>query len=523
MPARNKHICYSYSLYIKAFLFCICLTGFLKKNVAQAPITAITYAGSGVPSNTENNIKGAGYTFSQWISLANFTVNYATSPADDVVSITSFNAAGNNYIPITFPNAFTKVRRVANADIKDNRNFITYWNRCSSFPPVGDIIGIFNCLAPKVVSMEASLLSNNINSGYDNVFSNSISAPHYNNIERVDFIVPNGFVATGTPNKAGFTVFDRGVGDTFKIAAITAVDAARNPTAYKTLVTVPASMFTAAGLLPSSFDYIIFVSDPMVASGELRPSTKSNQNIRGAYISLQDLGIGVYETVYGYSLFAQDVNPALGHVLTDPSTFPVDTNSGNCLDLLNVNSLFQSGIVILPIKLGSFTGFFNKRNKTVDLNWTTSLEQGLKNFTIEKSENGTDWKSAGYVNGSGNISGAEYSFADNNLSASAKSFYRLKMINDDGSFQYSNIVVIQLPSNKEINLITGESSLIVKTELKIKTARLIDMSGKDVQPEKNKLSGIDIEFSLNTLPSGIYILVLVDENNKPYSKKFMKL
>jgi hypothetical protein len=512
-----------YILWKKGFLLCFYFLICFKQLNAQSPITQIAYSANSAATVTETNIKGAGYSFSQWTNAANFTVNYSSSVTDDVLNITSFNVGATNFIPVSPPYTYAQVKRAGNSVITDNRNFITSWNRISSSPATAATSGIFNCDGPKITSMESALLTNNINTGYDNVFNNTTGSPHYNNIERVDYIVPTGYAAISTPNKAGFAIFDRGVGDSFKIAAITSLDVTGNPSGYKTLVTVPISKFSAAGLLGANFNYTIFVSDPLVALGEIRPSTQNSQNIRGVYISLQDLGIAVNEAVYGYSLFGQDVNPALGHVLTNPATFPTNSSFANCLDLVNVNSFFQSGIVILPVKLASFTSTYNKRNNRIDLNWETTLEQGLQNFIIEKSSNGTDWKAIGTVKSSGITNGSNYFFADDKLSSTPKLYYRLKMVNEDGSAQYSGIILQNNTSLTEINLIINDNSLVLKTVIKAKEAHLIDASGKKMQSKKDIKPGADIQFSLNSLASGLYIVLLVDESNTPYSKKFMKL
>ncbi len=515
-----------FNIYIfckKALVPCIYFFIFFNEVKAQSPVTHIAYSANSAATVTETNINGAGYSFSVWANTANFTVNYSSDITDDVMNITSFNVGPANYIPVSPPYTYAQVKRVGNGVVNDNRNFITSWNRTSSSPAAAATSGTFNCYGAKITSMESALLTNNINTGYDNVFNNTTASPHYNNIERVDYIVAAGFVAVASTNKAGFAIFDRGVGDSFKIAAITSLDITGNPSGYKTLVTVPTAKFTAAGLLTANFDYTIFVSDPLVALGQVRPSTQSNQNIRGVYISLNDLGIGVHETIYGYSLFGQDVNPALGHILTNPATFPVNSSFANCLDLVNVNSLFQSGIVILPVKLASFTSTFNKRNNRIDLNWETTLEQGLRNFIIEKSTNGTDWNAIATVKSSGITNGSNYFFADDKLTTAPKLYYRLKMVNEDGSMQYSGSIVQNNTSLSEINLIINENSLLIKTAVKAKEAQLVDASGKKMQSKKSIKPGADIQFSLNALPAGLYIVLLVDESNTPFSKKFMKL
>jgi hypothetical protein len=491
---------------------------------AQTPITQISYASSNVPTNPESNIKGAGYSYSVWANTANFQVRYASNPTGDISSITSFNtSSATNFIPIPFPSAVIKLRRVANTVITDTRNFITSWNKTSSMPLAAAASGTFNFVAPKITSMETSLLSNNINSGYDNFFNNTTSDPHYNNIERVDYVVPSGFAAANSPNKIGFAIFDRGVGDDFKIAAITSIDALGNPTGYKSLLSVSASSFSPSGLMPTDFDYAIIVSDPAVAAGESRPSTRNIQNMRGVFISLQNLGIAINETIYGYSLFAQDVNPASGHVLTNPASFPTNTSFANCLDLVNVNTLFQSGIVLLPVKLTAFAGNYSKRRNSTDLNWTTASEYGLSYFTIQKSYNSTDWFAIGHERPTANNAGGDYAFTDRSPGSAPRLYYRLKMVSEDSSARYSNILSFDNAA-KEMTLLINDNNLQVISGSNIAGARILDMSGKEIQAKKNMAaSTTTVEFSLDALPSGTYIIVLVDQLNATHSKKFMKL
>lgn len=488
---------------------------------AQTPITQIAYASNNLPTEPENNIKGAGYGYSVWANTASFQVRYASNPTGDITSITSFNtSSASNFIPIPFPGAVVKLRRVANAVITDTRNFITSWNKTTSMPLAAATSGTFNFIAPKITSMETSLLSNNINSGYDNFFNNTTADPHYNNIERVDYVVPTGFAAANTPNRIGFSIFDRGVGDDFKIAAITSIDASGNPTAYKSLLSVPTSKFSPTGLMPTDFDYSIIVSDPAVSAGECRPSTRNTQNMRGVFVSLQDLGIAINETIYGYSLFGQDVNPASGHVLTNPATFPTNTSFSNCLDLVNVNSLFQSGIVLLPVKLISFAGNYSKRRNRTDLNWATSLETGLGYFCVQKSYNSSDWFEIGNIN----PSGSDYAFTDGNPGTAPRLYYRLKMVGKDSSTQFSNILSFNNTTAKEMTLLLNENRLQVTNGTNIKAIRIFDVAGKEVQPQKTVASGTNsFEFSLDSLPDGTFVIVLIDQDNITQSKKFMKL
>jgi autotransporter-associated beta strand protein len=92
----------------------------------------------------------------------------------------------------------------------------------------------------------------------------------------------------------------------------------------------------------------------------------------------------------------------------------------------------------LPVELNAFNSTVSGR--TVSLNWTTATEINSYKFEIERSKAGADtWVTLGAVTAS-NYSNAPktYNFVDKNLSAGTYN-YRLKMIDNDGSFEYSKI------------------------------------------------------------------------------------
>lgn len=77
------------------------------------------------------------------------------------------------------------------------------------------------------------------------------------------------------------------------------------------------------------------------------------------------------------------------------------------------------------------------------LTWITNFEENNAMFVIEKSEDGLEFMNVGSVEGSGDSEEAkEYNFLD--VMASAETtFYRLKQVDFDGSFSYSEITTIQ--------------------------------------------------------------------------------
>lgn len=77
------------------------------------------------------------------------------------------------------------------------------------------------------------------------------------------------------------------------------------------------------------------------------------------------------------------------------------------------------------------------------LNWSTEAEENNSMFIIEKSVDGVDFTDVGTVEGAGNSHEAnEYSYLDV-MARAEKNYYRLKQVDFDGSYLYSEILTMQ--------------------------------------------------------------------------------
>lgn len=92
----------------------------------------------------------------------------------------------------------------------------------------------------------------------------------------------------------------------------------------------------------------------------------------------------------------------------------------------------------LPIELQSFRAA--TENCTVQLNWASSSEKGLKAYIVQYSTNGTAWTDVSTVKPSG--TGGKYELS--HTPGKGKGFYRLKMIEEEGRFTYSEVLPVQL-------------------------------------------------------------------------------
>ena len=105
---------------------------------------------------------------------------------------------------------------------------------------------------------------------------------------------------------------------------------------------------------------------------------------------------------------------------------------------------------VIPVELISFTAF--PQNNSVNLNWQTATETNNQGFAIERkqvfsqqsSAGNEEWNAIGFVNGNGTTTESQsYSFVDKNISSGIYK-YRLKQIDYDGTFDYSNEIEVEI-------------------------------------------------------------------------------
>lgn len=179
-----------------------------------------------------------------------------------------------------------------------------------------------------------------------------------------------------------------------------------------------------------------------------------------------------------------------------------------------------SGVV--PITLKELRGKLNN-NFTISLNWTTSTESGNKGFVVERSESGNqpNWISIGFVPGVGySTIERSYSLIDNNIQLNKIYYYRLKQLDFDGNFSYSNEVVIRVKDLQKDQLLLSNHPnpfsgiQIIKYNLPaggMVNLKIFDIAGKEVGTLVNgfQQSGLySKEFNATRLSNGIYFCKL---------------
>lgn len=103
----------------------------------------------------------------------------------------------------------------------------------------------------------------------------------------------------------------------------------------------------------------------------------------------------------------------------------------------------------LPVELTSFTA--SLENNNVMLHWSTASELNNEGFEVQRSLDGLEFGSIGFVIGNGSTSQAmQYEFMDSNP-RNGTLYYRLKQIDFDGHFEFSEVVAVNLTKGFSIS------------------------------------------------------------------------
>ena len=169
----------------------------------------------------------------------------------------------------------------------------------------------------------------------------------------------------------------------------------------------------------------------------------------------------------------------------------------------------------LPVELAFFAAHLNGNN--VELRWRTETEVNNYGFNIERAKEKTEWLNIGFVEGHGNSnSPRQYSFTDSDIGLSGNYYYRLKQIDNDGTYEYSNVVSVEvgIPNNFYLsqnypNPFNPETRIdFTLPEKQLVSLRVYNTLGElvgELVNEEKEAGNYSVTFDASKLPSGIYI------------------
>jgi len=192
---------------------------------------------------------------------------------------------------------------------------------------------------------------------------------------------------------------------------------------------------------------------------------------------------------------------------------------------VNVNGVWALALTSnpLPVELLAFDAIA-KNNKTVVCNWSTASETNNDFFTLERSSDGKSFESIAIIDGNGTTNVQQnYSFEDLNPYKGV-SYYRLKQIDFNGDFTYSQVENVLITSKYWQYAVfpnpnTGTFYISFNTEENTNAKYILtDATGRVVLTELlDDVSGLQ-PVSIKNKAAGFYFLEVVNRDNKFVSK-----
>jgi len=183
----------------------------------------------------------------------------------------------------------------------------------------------------------------------------------------------------------------------------------------------------------------------------------------------------------------------------------------------------------LPVELSGFKGTAN--GCSVKLDWSTATELNNSHFEVQHSTTGKEFQALKKVEGAGTtVETQSYTFLHE--SAANLNYYRLKQVDFDGTFEYSDVISIasQCKSGIDVNiyptLTKGEA---VNVQLQTQTVgtlmfEVVDNYGKVISQRQLQGDATNFveQFDVSDLVAGQYYLRVIDQNGQSVIKSFVK-
>ncbi len=247
--------------------------------------------------------------------------------------------------------------------------------------------------------------------------------------------------------------------------------------------------------------------------------------------------------IFGQAFFGMHFSGNTGYVVglngiiyksTDSGLSWVSQNSGTNFSLydvfltdeFNAYAVGDNGLILknsdnVPVELTSFTYTLN--GSLLNLKWETASEINNYGFDIERTVSSSlkgGWEKVGFVEGKGTTTEKQiYTFTDdlNKVNIPGKIYYRLKQIDFDGTFEYSDVIEVDYnPGSVSYSLhqnYPNPFNPVTKIRFSIPTSshvsiKVYDINGKEVITliDEFKPHGIyEITLDASGLSSGVYI------------------
>lgn len=175
----------------------------------------------------------------------------------------------------------------------------------------------------------------------------------------------------------------------------------------------------------------------------------------------------------------------------------------------------------LPVQLLTFIA--NKKDKAVELQWTTENEINFDSYYVERCYDSRNFEAIGNLKAKNSTAKQSYNYIDPSPLFNNSIYYRLKMTSKDGSFTYSFVIVIKNSSDNKFTIYPNPASTDFQIEVDKSVKGRIDVEiadivGKVVIKKVYDSDGSALRVSTNKLTAGIYTVKLTYKKDQFFQK-----
>ncbi len=251
-----------------------------------------------------------------------------------------------------------------------------------------------------------------------------------------------------------------------------------------------------------------------------------NPSVKAAFYNTNSSNTGTTGVMVAYARYGAGKVVAFGDSSPfDDGTGDINDNlytgytgdvSGNHRVIIMNATLWLATSTVLPVTLINFSAV--EQQNTIAVNWVTANEINTKNFNIQKSNDGINFLTIATLATKGP---SNYQYVDKNITNNL-TYYRLQIVDNDGSLQYSNIEqVIVLGKLASSNTIYPNPVIqtIYFNNAAVKHVIVFNQIGKQVLVSNS----INNQYlNVSTLQHGVYILQTIDTFGNVQLQKFIK-
>lgn len=282
-------------------------------------------------------------------------------------------------------------------------------------------------------------------------------------------------------------------------------------------------------LLPNKFSFFTN-DDPGAVLWALKPAEGVD---RGSIARIWNLSNTDATPTIRYNLAITNAYKTT-HVETDINTILPDPGDLRKLHLnIGHNEMktyrVKLNVLPLPVRLISFVG--DRILQSNQLQWKVANELNITTYELQRSTDGMHFTTIAGLPIVQNAATNNYNYTDKSINTAIPYYYRLKIINNNNSFEYSNTIIIKAGKdasalivypNPAFDFIKANIILDKKSRCKVAITNAAGAIIKTMAPPLFESGNNYYTISIKELPAGEYWLVITTAEDKKYIKGFIK-